>query len=208
MAGSSRAVGGCWGVVIANASNDACAVRPELSLAAPVVSICPTSAAGSGSDQYGRPAAPQVRRLLETESCISLEARAAAEEAQRRLALAQQEAATELARLRRELDRRDERIRRLEVGCQGRAAWVHLLIALPSLLAHHCTPWHAPCVYPARSWHAIAEQHPQAQQTIHLSQAISCCVTSCKTYTTPHAHCCLPARFYTTGAAAWRVRRR
>jgi hypothetical protein len=70
----------------------------------------------------------QVRRLLETESCISLEARAAAEEAQRRLALAQQEAASELARLRRELDRRDERIRRLEVSWPGgRAGQLHVL---------------------------------------------------------------------------------
>jgi hypothetical protein len=65
-----------------------------------------------------------VRRLLETESAICLEARAAAEEAHRRLQLAQQEAAAELARLRRELDRREERVRRLEVGrwasaCRG-----------------------------------------------------------------------------------------
>lgn len=48
----------------------------------------------------------QLRKLLDTEASISLEAKAALEEAQGALATAKAEAAQQLAKLRRELDHR------------------------------------------------------------------------------------------------------
>jgi hypothetical protein len=61
----------------------------------------------------------QVRKLLDTEATISLEAKAALEEAQCALAAAKSEAAQQLAKLRRELDSRNERIRKLEAQLRG-----------------------------------------------------------------------------------------
>jgi hypothetical protein len=48
----------------------------------------------------------QLRKLLDTEASISLEAKAALEEAQGALATARAEAAQQLAKLRRDLDHR------------------------------------------------------------------------------------------------------
>jgi hypothetical protein len=48
----------------------------------------------------------QMRKLLDTEASISLEAKAALEEAQGALATAKAEAAQQLAKLRRDLDHR------------------------------------------------------------------------------------------------------
>jgi transposase len=61
----------------------------------------------------------QVRKLLDTEASISLEARAALEEAQCALTAAKSDASQQLAKLRRELDSRDERIRKLEAQLRG-----------------------------------------------------------------------------------------
>lgn len=61
----------------------------------------------------------QVRKLLDTEATISLEAKAALEEAQCALAAAKSDAMQQLAKLRRELDSRDERIRKLEAQLRG-----------------------------------------------------------------------------------------
>lgn len=58
----------------------------------------------------------QLRKLLDTEASISLEAKAALEEAQAALAGAQAEAAQQLARLRRDLDTKCAR--RLAWGCK------------------------------------------------------------------------------------------
>lgn len=60
-----------------------------------------------------------MHKLLDTEALISLEAKAALEEAQSALAAAKAEAAQQLAKLRRELDSRDERIRKLEHQLRG-----------------------------------------------------------------------------------------
>lgn len=57
---------------------------------------------------------PQLRKLLDAEAAISLEARAALEEAQAALCAAKAEAAGQLAKLRRDLERRDEAVRGLE----------------------------------------------------------------------------------------------
>ncbi|WIA13452.1 hypothetical protein OEZ85_007032 [Tetradesmus obliquus] len=61
----------------------------------------------------------KVRKLLDTEATISLEAKAALEEAQCALAAAKSDAMQQLAKLRRELDSRDERIRKLEAQLRG-----------------------------------------------------------------------------------------
>jgi hypothetical protein len=61
----------------------------------------------------------QVRKLLDTEATISLEAKAALEEAQCALESAKNDAMQQLAKLRRELDSRDERIRKLEAQLRG-----------------------------------------------------------------------------------------
>lgn len=61
----------------------------------------------------------QLHKLLDTEAAISLEAKAALEEAQTALQAARAEAAQQLAKLRRELDNKDEHIRKLEAQLRG-----------------------------------------------------------------------------------------
>ncbi len=60
-----------------------------------------------------------MRKLLDTEAAISTEAKAAIEEAHRKLQAQKSEAAAELARLRREVDAKEERIRALELQLKG-----------------------------------------------------------------------------------------
>ena len=62
-----------------------------------------------------------MRKLLDTEAAISLEAKAALEEAQALLTAARTDATQQLARLRRELCARDERVRCLEAKLNGKA---------------------------------------------------------------------------------------
>lgn len=60
-----------------------------------------------------------MHKLLETEAAISLEAKAALEEAQSTLQAAKAESAQQLAKLRRELTARDEHIKKLEDQLRG-----------------------------------------------------------------------------------------
>lgn len=61
----------------------------------------------------------QLRKLLDTEAAISMEAKAALEEAQAALQAAKAEAAQQLAKLRKELDTKEETIRKLEGRLRG-----------------------------------------------------------------------------------------
>lgn len=61
----------------------------------------------------------QLHKLLSTEAAITLEAKAALEEAQSALQAVKADATQQLSKLRREIDTRDERIRKLENQLRG-----------------------------------------------------------------------------------------
>jgi hypothetical protein len=66
----------------------------------------------------------QLRKLLDTETSISLAAKAALEEAQRAAEAAANRYTAELQKLKRDMDHKDEKIRKLElqVGNHGLSA--------------------------------------------------------------------------------------
>ncbi|EFJ46513.1 hypothetical protein VOLCADRAFT_118102 [Volvox carteri f. nagariensis] len=61
----------------------------------------------------------QLRDVLETESAITMEAKAALEEAHRELERVKRELQADLKKLEREIERRDEKIRKLELQLRG-----------------------------------------------------------------------------------------